>query len=65
MLELLRKLKIDETYTKPIKNIKYDKVVENTYPKAEYNVMADVLFLPKKIQIFLFISNDRFMESQI
>ena len=47
MQELLRKLKIDETYTKPIKNIKYDKVIENTYPKAEYNMMADVLFLPK------------------
>jgi hypothetical protein len=47
MQELLNKLHINETYTKPIKNIKYDKVVENTYPKAEYNVMADVLFLPK------------------
>ena len=47
MQELLKKLKIDETYTKPIKNIKFDKVRENTYPKAEYNMMADVLFLPK------------------
>ena len=47
MQELIRKLKIDETYTKPIKNIKFDKVRENTYPRAEYNMMADVLFLPK------------------
>ena len=47
MQELLKKLKIDETYTKPIKNIKYDKVKENTYPKGENNMMAEVLFLPK------------------
>ena len=47
MQELIRKLKIDETYTKPIKNIKFDKVRENTYPRAEYNMMAGVLFLPK------------------
>jgi hypothetical protein len=47
MQEIFKKIKIDETYTKPIKNIKYDKVKENTYPKGEYNMMADVLFLPK------------------
>ena len=46
MQELLRKLKIDETYTKPVKNIKFDKVRENTYPMGQYNMMADVLFLP-------------------
>ena len=47
MQNLLKKLNIDETYTKPIKKIVFDKVRENTYPKSEYNMMADVLFLPK------------------
>jgi hypothetical protein len=47
MQELLNKLKINETYTKPIRNIKFDKVKANTYPKAGYNFMCDLLHLPK------------------
>ena len=46
MQELLNKLKINETFTKPIRNIKFDKVKANTYPKAGYNFMADLLHLP-------------------
>ena len=41
------KLKIDETFTKPIRNIKFDKVRANTYPKGGYNFMADLLHLPQ------------------
>lgn len=44
---LKKKLNIDETFTKPIKNIKYDSVKANVYPKANYNFMADLLHLPK------------------
>ena len=41
MQELLRKLNINETFTKPIRNIKFYKVKANTYPKAGYNFMDD------------------------
>jgi hypothetical protein len=47
MQELLRKLNINEQFTKPIRNIKFDKVKANTYPKAGYNFMADLLHLPQ------------------
>ncbi len=47
MQELLQKLKINEKFTKPIRGIKFDKVRANTYPKAEYNFMADLLHLPQ------------------
>jgi hypothetical protein len=47
MQNLLKKLNIDETYTKPIKNIIFDKVKQNAYSMGQYNMMVDVLFLPK------------------
>ena len=46
MDKLLQKLNINEKFTKPIRNIKYDKVKENTYSKGGYNFMADLLHLP-------------------
>ena len=46
MDNLLRKLNIDETFTKEIRNIKFDKVKANTYPKSGYNMMCDLLHLP-------------------
>ena len=47
MQELLQKLKINEKFTKPIRGIKFDKVRANTYPKSDYNFMADLLHLPQ------------------
>jgi|688.fasta_scaffold38856_3 hypothetical protein len=47
MNALIKKLGIDETYTEKIKNIKWDKVKQNTFNKGGYNQMADLLFLPK------------------
>ncbi len=55
MNNLLKKLNINETYTKPIKNIVYDKVKQNTYPKANYNFMADLLHLPKTKEGFSYL----------
>lgn len=46
MQELLRKLKINETFTKPIRKPTFDSVKQNTYSRGGYNFMADVLFLP-------------------
>ena len=46
MDNLLRKLNIDETFTKEIRGIKFDKVKQNVYPKSGYNAMADLLHLP-------------------
>lgn len=47
MQELLRKLNIDETFTRPIRNNLFSKVKETTILKPDYNFMADLLFLPK------------------
>jgi hypothetical protein len=47
MNALIKKLGIDETYTKPTKKPVFDKVKQNTYPVGGYNYMADVLFLPE------------------
>lgn len=45
--DILNKLKISEEYTKPVKKPKtFDTVKANTYPKENYNFMADLLFLP-------------------
>lgn len=55
MNNLIKKLGINETYTKPIKNIVFDKVKQNTYPKADYNFMADLLHLPKTEEGFNYL----------
>lgn len=47
MDKLIKKLKIDETFTKKTKKPKFDSVKMNTYPKRGYNYMMDILFLPK------------------
>ena len=44
MQELLRKLNIDETFTRPIRNYLFSKVKETTILKPDYNFMADLLF---------------------
>jgi hypothetical protein len=47
MNKILDKLNIDETYTKPLRKIKFDHVKDNVFPAANYNDMADVLYLPQ------------------
>ncbi len=47
MQELLRKLNINEQFTKPIRGIKFVKVRANTYPHGGYNFIADLLHLPQ------------------
>lgn len=47
MDKLLKKLNVNETYTKALKKPIFDKVKQNTFPKGGYNYMADVLFLPE------------------
>ena len=44
MQELMNKMSIDETYTKPIK-YRYPKVKDNIFPKSGYNYQADILEL--------------------
>jgi len=46
MKDLLDELKIDETFTKK-RFYKFDKFKENTFPKANYNEMCDLLMLPE------------------
>ncbi len=46
MDNLIKKLGINETFTKEIRGIKFDKVKQNTYPKGGYNMMCDLLHLP-------------------
>lgn len=55
MKALLKKLNIDETYTKPLKKPIWDSVKQNTYPKQDYNFMADVLFLPETKQKYKYL----------
>ena len=45
MQELLQKMNIDETYTKPIK-YRYPKVKDNIFPQKGYNYEADILEIP-------------------
>lgn len=47
MNNLLKKLNINETYTKGLKKPIFDKVKDDTFPKGGYNYMADLLFLPE------------------
>ena len=42
MQELMNRMSIDETYTKPIK-YKFPKVKDNIFPKSGYNYQADIL----------------------
>ena len=52
MDKLLQKLNINETFTKEIRGIKFDKVKQNSYPRGGFNAIADLLHLPStKIQI--------------
>ena len=46
MQELMNKMSINETYTKPIK-YRYPKVKDNIFPKSGYNYQADILELPQ------------------
>ncbi len=55
MDKLIKKLGIDETYTKAIKKPIFDKVKQNTYPKGGYNYMADLLMLPETKEKFKYL----------
>ena len=44
---LMKKLDIDETFTKKPKKDKFDKIKENTFPVGGYNYMSDLLELPQ------------------
>ncbi len=46
MDNLIKKLIINEQFTKEIRGIKFDKVKQNTYQKSGYNMMCDLLHLP-------------------
>jgi hypothetical protein len=47
MDKLLKKLNINEEFTKEIRGIKFDRVKQNVYPRANFNFMADLLDLPQ------------------
>ena len=47
MDRLIKKLGINEEFTKEIRGIKFDKVKSTVYPKSGYNFMADLLHLPQ------------------
>ena len=49
MQELMNRMTIDETYTKPIK-YRYPKVKDNIFPKSGYNYQADILELPQTLK---------------
>lgn len=56
MNNLLKKLNIDETLTRPIKKEKvFTKVKDNIPHKADYNFMADILMLPETKQGFRYL----------
>ena len=44
--DILKELKIDETFTKANKKYKFDKVKENTFPMQDYNFMVDLITMP-------------------
>jgi hypothetical protein len=46
MQELLRKLSINEEFTRPIRKPDFDSVKANTYPRGGFNFMCDLLHLP-------------------
>jgi hypothetical protein len=43
MDKLLKKLNINEEFTREIRGIKFDKVKQNVYPRAGFNFMCDLL----------------------
>jgi hypothetical protein len=47
MDKIIKKLGINEEFTKEIRGIKFDKVKQNVFPKSGYNFMADLLHLPQ------------------
>jgi hypothetical protein len=47
-------LNIDSTYTTKPK-VKFDSVKQNTFPMSGYNYMADLLYLPKTRQKYLYL----------
>ena len=54
MNKLLKRLKIDSTYTnKP--RVKFDSVKQNTFPMGGFNYMADLLHLPKTRKKYLYL----------
>lgn len=55
MQELIKKLQIDETYTRPLPKPKLPKVKDSTYPKGGYNYMADLLMLPETKEGYKYI----------
>ena len=54
MNKVMKKLNIDETYTKKPK-VKFDTVKQNTFPRKGFNYMADLLYLPKTRQKYLYL----------
>ena len=56
MKKILEKLNIDETFTKSKKKIKsYTHIKDNIPLKADYNMMADLLFLPQTKEGFKYL----------
>ena len=45
--DLMKKLNIDEEFTKAPKKYKFDTIKQNTFPKQDYNFMMDTMVLPK------------------
>ena len=43
----MNKIGGSETYTRPLKKPISDRVSDNTFPKANFNFMADLLHLPQ------------------
>jgi hypothetical protein len=56
-IKLIKKLNIDETFTKPLRKntIKFDSVKANTLLQPDYNYMADILYLPESSSGFKFL----------
>ena len=47
MDKLLKKLNINEEFTREIRGIKFDRVKQNVYPKSGFNFMSDLFHLPQ------------------
>jgi len=54
MNKLLKDLKIDETFSRKPK-VTFDNVKSNVFPRKGYNYMADLLYLPKTRQKYLYL----------
>ena len=56
--DIMKLLKVDETFTKAHKKYKFDKVKENTFPMQDYNFMVDLILMPvtsKKLKYILVV----------